>query len=92
MAEIDEKKELALLRDITKDMGAEIERLRAALVDAICVAHEACEEWDKAPEGMKAGKLLVALSGELTGYRADIDAIHAALKPTSVSETVEMGK
>lgn len=52
--------------------------LRAALETAVSVAAEARREWDAAPSGMKAGKLLIALSGELKGYRADIDAIHAA--------------
>ena len=50
-----------------------------ALIGAIKIAHEARIEWDKAPSGMKAGKLLIALSGNLPGYRADIDKIHAAL-------------
>lgn len=34
--------------------------LFAALEAAIKVAGEAREEWDKAPEGMRAGKLLIA--------------------------------
>lgn len=50
-----------------------------ALASAIRVAEEARREWDAAPDGMKAGKLLIALSGHCPGYRADIDAIHAAL-------------
>jgi hypothetical protein len=53
--------------------------LREALQAAIKIADEAREEWDKAPAGMRAGKLLIALSGHLKGYRPDIDAIHAAL-------------
>lgn len=57
----------------------EIERLRKALRSAVAVADEAREEWDAAPAGMKAGKLLIALSGGLPGYRGDIDEIHAAL-------------
>lgn len=55
-------------------------RLRAALAAAVKVADEAREEWDSAPSGMKAGKLLIALSGGCPRYRADIDEIHAALK------------
>lgn len=58
---------------------AEVAQLREALTQAIKVAAEAREEWDKAPSGMNAGKLLIALSGDLSGYRADIDTIHAAL-------------
>lgn len=54
-------------------------QLHVALDTAIKVADEAREEWDKAPGGMKAGKLLIALSGNLPGYREDIDAIHNAL-------------
>jgi hypothetical protein len=51
-----------------------------ALKSAISVADEARDEWDRAPAGMRAGKLLIALSGHLPGYRGDIDAIHAAIK------------
>lgn len=65
---------------------AEIDRLRSerdaareALASAIRVAGEAREEWDKAPSGMRAGKILIALSGHCPRYRADIDAIHAVL-------------
>lgn len=50
-----------------------------ALQRAVMVAEEARQEWDAAPSGMRAGKLLIALSGELPGYRADIDEIHEAL-------------
>ena len=53
--------------------------VREALAAAIKVADEVRDEWDRAPSGIKAGKLLIALSGHLPGYRADIDAIHAAL-------------
>lgn len=41
------------------------------------VASEARDEWDAAPQGMRAGKLLIALCGSMKGYRHDIDAIHA---------------
>ncbi len=65
---------------------AEIEQLRAdkttlvaALQAAVKIAHEARVQWDEAPNGMRAGKLLIALSGKCPGYRADIDAIHAAI-------------
>lgn len=44
---------------------------------ALEVADQAREEWDMAPSGMRAGKLLIALAGGLKGYRIDIDAIHA---------------
>ena len=54
-------------------------RLIAALQSAIRIANEAREEWDKAPSGMRAGKILIALAGGCPGYRADIDAIHAVI-------------
>lgn len=58
---------------------AENARLRKALASAIKIAGEARREWDAAPGGMRAGKILIALAGGAKGYRADIDAIHAAL-------------
>lgn len=53
--------------------------LQAALAHAIKVAEEAREEWDEAPSGMRAGKILIALAGGCPGYRRDIDDIHEAL-------------
>lgn len=53
--------------------------LLAALRAAVRIAEEARREWDAAPNGMRAGKLLIALGGGCKGYRADIDAIHAAI-------------
>lgn len=53
--------------------------LYEALKAAVSIAEEARKEWDAAPNGMRAGKLLIALAGHIKGYRADIDAIHAAL-------------
>ena len=67
------------VRQINADLVFAARDLHLALVAAVKVADEARDEWDAAPAGMKAGKLLIALSGRLTGYRADIDAIHAAL-------------
>lgn len=57
-------------------------RLRRGLQAAIRVADEAVDEWDKAPAGMRAGKLLMALAGHRPRYRADIDEIHAAIAGT----------
>jgi hypothetical protein len=55
-----------------------------ALVDAlrsvVKIADEAAQEWDS-DNDMRVGKILAALCGRLPHYRADIDAIHAALKP-----------
>ena len=53
--------------------------LAAALTSAIAVADEAVTEWDRAPSGARPGKILMALSGRLPGYRKDTDLIHAAL-------------
>lgn len=53
--------------------------LIAALETALKVANEAREEWDRAPNGMKAGKLLIALSNAKLKYRADITAMHETL-------------
>lgn len=66
---------------IAADLSAALaytETLEGALESAVKVAREAADEWDRAPAGMKAGKLLIALSGNFPKYRADIDAIHAA--------------
>ena len=53
--------------------------LEKALETAIRVAGEARIEWDTAPNGMRAGKLLIALSDARVKYRADITEIHATL-------------
>lgn len=53
---------------------------KEALERAVKIADEARQEWDAAPQGMRAGKIIIALSGHLPGYRIDIDEIHAALK------------
>lgn len=54
-------------------------RLRQNLLSAIRIAGEAAEEWDKAPSGMRAGKILLALAGHVPGYRRDTDEIHASM-------------
>lgn len=55
------------------------QQMREALKAAVRIANEAAEEWDKAPDGMRAGKILLALAGHRPGYRQDTDAVHAAL-------------
>jgi hypothetical protein len=73
---------LETIRRLTRERDearADAQRLREALGDAIRIAGVAANEWDRAPEGMRAGKLLLALSGKVPGYRADIDEVHAAL-------------
>lgn len=75
----------------------EVESLRKALTRAIKIADEVREEWDKAPSGMKAGKLLIALSGHLPNYRAEIDEIHsvagtpAPVRPTPSAKEADRG-
>lgn len=64
-----------------EELTARVATLEEALRRMVAVANEARDQWDIAPSHMKAGKLLIALSGKLPGYRADIDAIHAALAP-----------
>lgn len=69
--------------EIVRGVNALSASLAAALAEAlrtaIKIAGEARREWDAAPSGMKAGKLLIALSGGCKNYRVDIDHIHAAL-------------
>lgn len=56
------------------------------------VAEQARQEWDAAPQGMKAGKLLIALCDPSMRYRLDITLIHAnrtkiaALLPATQAE------
>lgn len=57
--------------------------LTLALKSAIAIADEAQDEWDKAPAGMRAGKILTALAGYCRGYRADIDLIHLTMMKTT---------
>ena len=54
------------------------DELRDALKAAVVIAKEAWREWD-ADNDPRVGKLLIALSGKLKGYRPETDAIHAAL-------------
>lgn len=59
--------------------GERIAALEAALRSFAAIAAEAHKEWD-ADNDHRVGKILRALSGDMPKYRADIDAIHAALK------------
>lgn len=65
--------------------------LVTALKAAVSIASEAAREWDAAPSGMKAGKLLLALCGHLRGYRPDIEAIHAVIAKFEISEDGPLG-
>lgn len=56
-------------------------RMVQALQDAVKIADIAADEWDKEPrDGMKCGKLLLALAGHIPGYRKDTDDIHMVIK------------
>jgi hypothetical protein len=75
----------SFLADHTR-LEAEVERLRDALTGAIEIAGQARDEWDAAPAGMRAGKILNALAGDVPGYRPDIDAIHAIRARTALGD------
>jgi hypothetical protein len=53
----------------------------APLARLTLLADEMFEEWDR-DNDMRVGKMLRALSGNLPGYRADIDQFRAALATT----------
>ncbi len=52
--------------------------LLSALQGVIAVAAIAADEWNR-DEDSRVGKKLIALAGRCPGYRADIDAAHAAV-------------
>lgn len=66
------------------DQQNRIRALETALGSVVTIAKEARLAWD-ADKDMRVGKILIALSGKAPGYRADIDAIHALLKPVEES-------
>jgi hypothetical protein len=80
------------LRDDVQVRGIEaFKRIEKRDKDRICllfnalqrvprIAAEAAAEWD-ADHDARVGKILIALSGRLRGYRSDIDEIHSALSP-----------
>lgn len=76
---IDDLVEFGLMETRAKAAETRVEELTKALRTAIKVANEARQEWDKAPDGMRAGKLLIALSDPSLNYRADITAMHRAV-------------
>lgn len=79
----EEEANAAFIAAARRDVPRLVERVReleAALRSAVKIADEAAIEWDNAPSGMRAGKILLALAGRVPGYRADTDAVHAALK------------
>lgn len=47
------------------------------------IAREALDAWD-ADNNCRVGKILKALAGLQPGYRADIDALHAAMGQRNV--------
>ena len=77
--------ELQVLRSKFDDLTCDrfqaeklLPKLIAALKSAVSIAAEAHAKWD-ADEDHRVGKMLMALAGWMKGYRADIDAIHAAI-------------
>jgi hypothetical protein len=54
------------------------DELLNALRSVVAIADECAREWD-GDNDMRVGKILLALAGTNRGYRADIDAIHAAI-------------
>lgn len=52
--------------------------LLEALESFVALSSYTHSEWD-ADNDARVGKMLLALSGSLRGYRADIDKIHAAI-------------
>jgi hypothetical protein len=58
--------------------GAELTPIEA-LRQAVAIANEAQDEWDRDNHG-RVGKILLALAGFLPKYRPDTDAIHATLQ------------
>lgn len=61
------------------DLVAALKAAHEAIELAICIANEAANEWDAAPAGMKAGKILLSLAGQRKGYSDRADKVHAAL-------------
>lgn len=56
----------------------EVERLKELLKSAVTIARDAYQAWNY-NQDMKCGKILLALTGSNRGYRADTDAIQAAV-------------
>jgi hypothetical protein len=67
-----------LQRRIIARFVGERQLLLAALKQAVEVAKVARRAWND-DQDAKVGKLLLALSGDLPGYRADTDNIHTLL-------------
>lgn len=63
---------------ITKSERTAYKAMREALENAISIANEAYNEWDR-DNDMRVGKILIALAGRMPKYRPDIDQIHAAM-------------
>lgn len=69
----------------------ELSTAKLLLASSVLIAQDAAAEWDEAPEGMKAGKILLALAGHVKGYRPDTDAIHEFLKPVPTEDQSTTG-
>lgn len=66
----------AAAREEATSLQRQLEAARAALASVPIIAEEIRLKWD---EGMRAGKLLIALIEPSLKYRADTTAIHAAI-------------
>lgn len=73
-------------------LRVEVERLKSGLLRAFAIADEAAREWDAAPEGMRAGKIILALAGHIPGYRADIDSVHQMITGTASPALLDQEK
>lgn len=67
------------LVECVESLESQLMTARAALASVPKIAAELYAKWD---EGMRAGKLLIALMDPSLKYRADVTAIHAALAQT----------
>ncbi len=92
------------LRNLVNELLAEVKRLRSTafagralachdeLVTSLeavkRIAKEAHGNWDRA-EDHRVGKILWALAGGMPKYRADIDAIHAAIDKATKTATAD---
>jgi len=77
---------LAMIRRL---QAAEAEVWARKVVEAarlqVQIAKEAHKVWDGENES-RVGKMLLAMSGQITGYRPETDAIHAALAAHDAAE------
>lgn len=61
-------------------MEEENKKLREALAAIVAYADQTWVYWDQPGYDHKVGKRLAAMSGDLKGYDAAIDSVHAILE------------